>query len=229
MPKFPFPSNFQVTFTLNHWSNLEKCEDLFKVIIFPYLFAKKKDLGYPEDQRSLIIMDTFKGQDNKEMKRLCAKNNCELVIIPHNLTNKFQPSDININQSAKKLISNKFNACYADKVRKQLSNGVAPGDVKVSLKLSDLKHLHARWIVETSNHLKQQNDSKLSKMLQNYQRFRWCRDQRGYHMCKRCLHTTRKPFWWTETTTFFKYFVTFYRWNFLFKFYSIKKYGRLQM
>ena len=159
LPKFTFPSNFHVTFTPNHWSNLEKCEDLFKVIIFSYLSAKKKKFGYPKDQRSLIIMDTFKGQDNKEMKRLCAKNNCELVIVPHNLTNKFQPLDISINQSAKKFISNKFNAWYADRVSKQLSNGVAPGDVKVSLKLSDLKPLHARWIFEPCNHLKHQDDS----------------------------------------------------------------------
>ena len=82
-----------------------------------------------------------------------------MVIVPHNLTNKFQPLDISINQSAKKFISNKFNAWYADRVSKQLSNGVAPGDVKVSLKLSDLKPLHARWIVEIYNHLKHQNDS----------------------------------------------------------------------
>ena len=82
----------------------------------------------------------------------------ELVIVPQNLTNKFQFLDISINQSAKKFISNKFNAWYADRVSKQLSNGVAPGDVKVSLKLSDLKPLHARWIVETYNHLKHQND-----------------------------------------------------------------------
>ena len=66
------------------------------------------------------------------MKRLCAKNNCELVIVPHNLTNKFQPLDISINQSAKKLILNKFNTWYADRVSKQFSYGVAPGDVKVS-------------------------------------------------------------------------------------------------
>ena len=79
MPKFTFPSNFHVIFTPNHWSDLEKCEDLFKVIVFPCLFSKK-ELGYPEDQRSLIIMDTFKGQDNEEMKWLCAKNNCELVM-----------------------------------------------------------------------------------------------------------------------------------------------------
>ena len=159
LPKFTFPANFDVTYTPNHWSNLEKCEDLFKIIIFPFLSAKKKELGYPEEQWSLIIMDTFKGQDNDEMKRLCAKNNCELVIVPHNLTNKFQPLDISINQSAKKFISHKFNTWYADRVSKQLSNGVSPGDVKVSLKLSDLKPLHARWIVETYNHLKLQNDS----------------------------------------------------------------------
>ena len=30
---------------------------------------------------------------------------------------------------------------------------------EVSLKLSDLKPLHARWIVEIYNHLKHQNDS----------------------------------------------------------------------
>ena len=40
-----------------------------------------------------------------------------------------------------------------------MSNEVAPGNAKVSLKLSDLKPLHARWIVETYNHLKHQNDS----------------------------------------------------------------------
>ena len=158
-PKFTFLSNFHVTFTPNHWSNLEKCKDVFKVNIFPYLSAKKKELGYPEDQRSLIILDTFKGKGNEEMKQLCAKNSCELVIVPHNLTNKFQPLDISFNQSAKKFISNKFNAWYADRVSKQLSNGVAPGDVKVSLKLSDLKPLHVRGIVETYDHLKHQNDS----------------------------------------------------------------------
>ena len=157
LAKIRISLQFSCHISPNHWSNLEKCEYLFKVITFPYLSTKKKELGYPEDQRSLIIMDTLKGQDNKKMKRLCAENNCELVIVPHNLTNKFQPLDIN--QSAKKFISNKFNAWYADRVSKQLSNGVAPGDVKVSLKLSDLKPLHARWIVETYSYLKHQNDS----------------------------------------------------------------------
>ena len=44
-------------------------------------------------------------------------------------------------------------------VSKQLSNRVVPGDIKVSLEVSDLKPLHARLIVETYNYLKHQNDS----------------------------------------------------------------------
>ena len=75
-------------------------------------------------------MDTFKGQDNEVMKSLCNKNNCELVIAPHNLTNKFQPLDLTINQKAKKYVSSKFNEWYAERVSKQLMNGKAPGFVE---------------------------------------------------------------------------------------------------
>ena len=49
--------------------------------------------------------------------------------------------DISANEAAKKLISNEFNTWYANRVGKQLLNGIALGDVKVSLKLSDFnKH-----------------------------------------------------------------------------------------
>ena len=43
------------------------------------------------------------------MKRLSTKNDCEMVIVAHNLINKFQPVDISVNQAAKRFISNKFN------------------------------------------------------------------------------------------------------------------------
>ena len=121
---------------------------MFEKIIFPYLKAKKEELGYPMEQYSLIVRDTFKSQDNAEIKALCLENNCQLVIVPHNLTNKFQPLNISINQKAEKFISHKFNTWYADRVNELLKKGVAPGDVKVSVKMSDLKPLHAFWIVD---------------------------------------------------------------------------------
>ena len=49
--------------------------------------------AYQKEQMSLVIKDTFKGQDINDLGELCAKRNWEIVIIPHNLTNKFQPLD----------------------------------------------------------------------------------------------------------------------------------------
>ena len=106
-------------------------------------------------------MDTLKGQDNDEIKELCSKNECGLVIVPHNLTNKFQPFAITINQKAKKFISHKFNTWHGDRVHNQLKSSVAPGNAKVSLKISDSKLLRARWIVEMYDYLKQQKGSIL--------------------------------------------------------------------
>ena len=89
LSKDRFPNEFHVTYTKKHWSNFEKCVDLLQKIKFPNLWAKK--IGCPKDQFSLIIMNTFMGQDNMNIESLCLQNNCELVIVLHNLTKKFQP------------------------------------------------------------------------------------------------------------------------------------------
>ena len=47
-------------------------------------------------------MDIFKGQDNNHIF-------CIIVIVPHNVTNKFQPLDT-VNKPTKKLIAYKYNA-----------------------------------------------------------------------------------------------------------------------
>ena len=38
---------------------------------------------------SLIIIDTFKGQGNDVILDLWEKDMCQVVIVPHNFTNKF--------------------------------------------------------------------------------------------------------------------------------------------
>ena len=92
-------------------------------------------------------MDTFKGQDSNTLKKLCAENNRDIVIVPLNLTNKFQLLDLSLNKAAKSFIQNKYNDWFADQVFKQLQNGF-----KISSKLWDLKThtkpIHARSIVD---------------------------------------------------------------------------------
>ena len=104
--RYDFPSCFYFTFTPNPLSSYQKCVRFFEKIIFPYVKTKKEELDYPKHQYSLIVMDTLKGQHNAEIKALCLKKYCEFVIVPHNLTNKFQSFDIPINQKAKIVLVN---------------------------------------------------------------------------------------------------------------------------
>ena len=104
VPKFKFPSTFSLSYTENRLSNTEISIEFFEQIIVPYLKMVKKENRYPEEHYALIIMDTFRGQDNNRLRELCSENYCEVVIAPHNLTNKFQPLDISIYKSAKAFI-----------------------------------------------------------------------------------------------------------------------------
>ena len=103
-------------------------------------------------------MDTFKGQDNDILKEFCSINRCELVIVPHNLTNKFQPLDLSVNKAAKAFIQNQYNDWFSNQVARQLKNGCEPADIKISSELSDLKHLHASWIVNLYNYMQKESD-----------------------------------------------------------------------
>ena len=62
----------------------------------------ERENGYPEEKYAIIIMDTFKDQDNGRLIELCSENYCEVVIVPHNLTNKLQPLDITVNKTENK-------------------------------------------------------------------------------------------------------------------------------
>ena len=118
LPKFTFPASFDGTFSENHWSisvsDTEKSLSFFNKIVFSYFKNGRKAKGYPDEQMSLIITDTFKGQDNDKVAKLFCKSNCALIIVPHILTNKFQPLDITVNKPAKSLIKDKYNMWYTE-------------------------------------------------------------------------------------------------------------------
>ena len=101
-------------------------------------------------------MDTFKGQYNDRLRELCSENYCEVAIIPHNWTNKFQPLDIGVNKAAKVFIQNMYNEWFSNEVATQLNGGVDPTEAKITSKLSDLKSLHASWIVDLYQPLKKE-------------------------------------------------------------------------
>ena len=79
------------------------------------------------------------------LKELCNENFCKVVIVPHSLTNKFQPLDVSVNKPAKTFISNKYNSWFSKQVSAQVALATEPSKVKVAPKLSDIKPLHGQW------------------------------------------------------------------------------------
>ena len=117
---------------------------------------------YPKEQMSLVILDTFKGQSNDEMRKFCSENFCEIVIVPHKLTNKFQLLYISFNKATKSFISDKYNSWLANEGPKQLRAENAAADVKFFLKLSAFKPLHVKWIVDLYNTLKDDKEMSIN-------------------------------------------------------------------
>ena len=60
--------------------------------------------------------------------------------------------DLSVNKAAKLFIQNKYNDWFADQVFTELQNGKDNTGLKIS-KLSDLKPIHARWVVDWYNHV----------------------------------------------------------------------------
>ena len=162
-----FPKEFDVTFTLNHWSNEKKSKRLLDNVIFPYLKKKEHDLGLPGDQKSLLIYDVFTGQTTENMKEYIEENDCVIVYVPNNMTHYFQPLDLTVNAVAKHFLKDKFELRYANEVKKQLDEGTEVYEIDIPLKLSILKpiHGHSFWVCMIAFETRWKLSSTVSKVL----------------------------------------------------------------
>ena len=129
-------------------------------IIFPYIKSKRQALKPPENAKALLIFDVFKGQTSA-VNNLLKKNDIIVIHVPNNHTNLFQPLDISVNKSAKCSIADKYQNRYAE-VFQQLNTGVTAHDFKVVVKLSIMKPLHAKWVIEMYHDLKRSKQITVS-------------------------------------------------------------------
>ena len=150
---FNFPQGFCLTQNPSHWSNEEETLKLINDVILPYFVKTRKQLKLPETQPALIIWDVFKGQTTEKVKQKLTSLQIQLVTIPPNMTNFFQPLDITVNGVAKKFMRKKFTTYYASVVKQQLDSGRKIDEVDIDLRLTVIKPLHAQWLVDLFNFL----------------------------------------------------------------------------
>ena len=100
-------------------------------------------------------MDVFKGQMTCAVRELLNENHILLEKVPANLTYLFQPLDVQggPNGYVKRFMKKKFTLWYSEQVIRVLDDGKDMKDVNISLKLSIIKPLHTKWLIEMYNHM----------------------------------------------------------------------------
>ena len=152
LPRFAFPSEWNVTYTLNHWSNEQKTKEYICKIVVPCVKEKRKAHGKP-NQTALAIFDEFKGQVTDNVYNLLDNHNIQVVKIPPNCTDRLQLMDLSINKSVKDYLRDRFQKWYSSEIEKNYhqDEGASPIDLRMSI----MKPLGAGSLVGAYNYIKE--------------------------------------------------------------------------
>ena len=155
IPAVKFPDEFHVTANPKHYSNEKESLEMMRKIIIPYVEEERRRLHLSNSHPAVLIMDVFKGQMTDTVKKVLKENRILLEKVLANLTYLFQPLDVQggPNGYVKRMMKNKFILWYADQIDQALDAGTTLSNIEVSLKLSTVKPLHAKWILEVYNHM----------------------------------------------------------------------------
>ena len=154
IPAVSFTSDFVISVNKKHSIEKEALNMLENIIIL-YVEQQHVSLNLAFDHPALIIMDVFKGRMNCAVRELLHENHILLEKVPANLTYLFQPLDMqgDPNGYMKRFMKKKFTLWYSDQVIRALDEGKDIKGVEISLKLSIVKPLHAKWLIEMYNHM----------------------------------------------------------------------------
>ena len=66
----PFPDDWHITHTANHWAIEQTTMEYIEKIIISYVIQKRKYLNLDDSQSALVIFDIFKGQRTTDVLKL---------------------------------------------------------------------------------------------------------------------------------------------------------------
>ena len=155
-PQYPFPLDWNVTHSRNHWSNEDTMVEYVDNIIMPYVEKVREKVG--AEQAALVIMDNFKGQTTTKITDRLEENNILISWLPPNTTDRLQPMDVSVNKPAKEYLKQNFEDWYSEQVIQQL-DGKDMDDLEsteiqpINLGMPILKEVSAKWLDGMVEHI----------------------------------------------------------------------------
>ena len=114
-------------------------------------------MGLPINQKALLIWDAFRSQQSQPTTDTLEDYNLVTVMVPKNLTHLLQPHDLTTNGSFKKMERAALRDYFTNTITKELESDPEKDEttIKVDLKLSNLKPIHAKLMNKIYQHFKQ--------------------------------------------------------------------------
>ena len=147
LPKVTFPTACSLSANMKHHSNTQEVLKHLKEIVIPYVQAETKKLEI------LINFHVFRGQKTEEVKSLLRENKIVYKYVTNNMTADFQVLNLTVNKWVKGIMMDKFNNWSAETLRKELDAGKSLDEISTKFKLTTMKPLHAKWVIDVFNQL----------------------------------------------------------------------------
>lgn len=109
-------------------------------IIIQHVDSKRKELGLPCNFPALVLFDHFSGQTSQA---IINKLDLMHVLIPRTCTDRLQPMDLSVKW-------------YASQIQKQIQQSPSSSLTPVDIRLSTIKSVHAKWLIEAYDYIKSQ-------------------------------------------------------------------------
>lgn len=145
-PRYTFPPDWHITHSPNHWANTSTTLEWISHVLVPFLVKKREDLQIPPEQPALCILDLFRAHRVEEVIDALKENNIRVAFVPGGCTGEVQPLDLSGNAEFKAELKQCFTSWYATQITSQ-PDDAAP--IKIDVRLSALKPLHASWLVQS--------------------------------------------------------------------------------
>jgi hypothetical protein len=108
----------------NHWSNIAIQKQLTNLIISPYCQRKKQELGLPQSQKSLWLIDCWRVHISEEYRKWVKEHHPDILVlfIPPNCTSRLQPQDVAVQKPLKAGFKTAFVQYQIEQFEKGLRN-----------------------------------------------------------------------------------------------------------
>jgi hypothetical protein len=143
-PNYKFPEGWNVTHSENHWSNEQTMQEYAENVLILYVESVVDE--YPlnrKDQKALCLFDVVAAHKTDSFKDKLDDNDIKIRFVPASCTGEL----VTGNDEFKRKIKNSFINWHSDELSKGMKLGKAASNVKIDIKLSTIKPIHASWIV----------------------------------------------------------------------------------